>query len=65
MFTKVVIFSHIRKTISLPDEGETLKLHFPTDREYDSQPMGTPVPNGWEQEYQALIKTDFCSSASG
>ncbi len=36
MFTKVVIFSHIRKAISLPDEGETLKLHFPTDREYDS-----------------------------
>lgn len=64
MFTKVVIFSHIRKAISLPDEGETLKLHFPTDREYDSQPMGTPVPNSWEQEYQALVKTDFCSSAS-
>lgn len=65
MFTKIVIFSHIRKTISLPDEGETLKLHFPTDGEYDSQPMGTPVPNGWEQEYQALVKTDFCNSASG
>ena len=24
MFTKVVIYSHIRKAISLPDEGETL-----------------------------------------
>ena len=64
MFTKVAIFSHIRKAISLPDKGETLKLHFPTDREYDSQPIGTPVPNGWEQEYQTLVKTDFCSSAS-
>lgn len=44
MFTKVAIFSHIRKAISLPDEGETLKLHFPTDGYSCSQRLGTGVP---------------------
>ena len=37
MFTKVVIYSHIRKAISLPDEGETPKTPTTTRRHAVSQ----------------------------
>ena len=53
MFTKVVIFSHIRKAISLPGKGGTPKtalpnrsgIRFPTDGYSYSQRLGTGVPD--------------------